>query len=164
MNRFLVLAAILWTISMAAAPNPLLAQPVDQSPAAQAIGGGSAPGGSGVPGGSSGNGRHHGNGNSSDTGSAPGEMPYLKPIVEPRQRLDPGALLCHTEAQLKQHQAAVLARLQGRPAQEPSGCHLVGSTTRVGIVLRDGQAVTEVQMAGEAAETGWTDAMIRDSP
>jgi hypothetical protein len=90
-------------------------------------------------------------------------MPPLKPIVEPRQRLDPGALLCHTEAQLRQHQAAIMARLAGRTAAEPAGCHIVSQTTAVAIVEHDGQAATEVQLAGDEPTVGWTDAVIRDA-
>jgi hypothetical protein len=155
--------AALAAVILLAAPRQAAAQPSDeQSPAAQALGGFSGPGNAGAPGGSSGFGRHGRNGNSSG-GSAPGEMPPLKPIVEPRQRLDPGALLCHTEAQLKQHQAAIMARLEGRTAPEPAGCHIVGQITAVAVVEHDGQAVTEVQLAGDEPAVGWTDAVIRDA-
>ncbi len=154
--------AALAALTLLAIPRQAAAQPADeQSPAAQALGGFSGPGNAGAPGGSSGFG-HHGN-HSASSSSAPSEMPPLKPIVEPRQRLDPGALLCHTEAQLKQHQAAILARLAGRTAPEPAGCHIVGQTTAVAVVEHDGQAVTEVQLAGDEPAIGWTDAVIRDA-
>jgi hypothetical protein len=136
----------------------------DQSPAAQALGGDSGPGNVAPPGGSSGFGHRGNHGHqSSDSASQPGEMPELKPVVEPRQRLDAGALLCQTEAELKQHQAAIMARLAGRTAPEPSGCHIVGETIAVAVVTHDGQAVTQVQMAGDTPMTGWTDAVIRDA-
>jgi hypothetical protein len=155
--------AALATLAVLTAARPAAAQPADeQSPAAQALGGNSSPGNSGAPGGSSGFG-HHGGHNGASGSSAPSEMPELKPIVEPRQRLDPGALLCHTEAELKQHQAVIMARLEGRTADEPAGCHIVGHITAVAIVEHDGQAVTEVQLAGDEPAVGWTDAVIRDS-
>ena len=156
-NRVLALATALVMLGWSANAG---AQSADESPAAQALGGNSAPGGSGPPGGSSGFGHHHSQGNG---GSAPGSMPDLKPLVEPRQRLDVGALLCHTEAQLRQHQAAILARLAGRQAQDAPGCHIVGQTEAVAVLTRDGQAATEVQLAGDEPVTGWTDAVIRDS-
>lgn len=136
------------------------AQSADESPAAQALGGNSAPGGSGAPGGSSGFGHRNRPGASQ---GAPGSMPELKPVETPRQRLDTGALLCHTEAQLRQHQAAIMARLAGRPAQDATGCHIVGETEAVSVLMRDGHAATEVQLAGDDPVTGWTDAVIRDS-
>ena len=136
-------------------------QSEDQSPAARALGGNSAPGGAGVPGGSSGFGNHGGRGQSA--GSAPGSMPELKPLVEPRQRLDPGALLCHSEDQLKQHQAAIMARLRGRTAPEPAGCHIIGETIAVAVLQRDGQALTQVQLAGDTPQAGWTDSVVRDA-
>jgi hypothetical protein len=161
MNHAAALAALA-ALTLLAIPRQAAAQPADeQSPAAQALGGFSGPGNAGAPGGSSGFG-HHGN-HSASSSSAPSEMPPLKPIVEPRQRLDPGALLCHTEAELKQHQAAILARLAGRTGPEPAGCHIVGQTTAVAVVEHDGQAVTEVQLAGDEPAIGWTDAVIRDA-
>ena len=130
------------------------------SPSAQALGGNSAPGGVGAPGGSSGFGRH---GDAGSSQSGPEAMPELKPIVAPRQRLDVGALLCHTEEQLKQHQAAIRARLEGRSAPEPGGCHIVAETIAVAVLRRDGQALTQVQIAGDAPVVGWTDAVVRDA-
>jgi hypothetical protein len=145
---------------LALSPNARAQSADDQSPAARALGGNSAPGGVGAPGGSSGFGDR---GKSPDRESGPESMPELKPIVEPRQRLDVGALLCATEAQLKQHQAAIRARMAGRSAPEPVGCHIVGETIAVAVLRRDGQAVTLVQIAGDTPRTGWTDAFIRDA-
>jgi len=156
-----ILCALLIVLAIAVLPAPLLAQP-DQplGAAAQALGGNSAPGGSGIPGGSSGFGPRH---KAPQTDSAPGEMPELKPTIAPAQRLDAGALLCHTEAQLKQHQAAIMARLSGRTAPEPGGCRIVSEMLAVSIVSRDGPAVTQVQLGGDTPELGWTDAVIRDA-
>ncbi len=91
--------------------------------------------------------------------------PKLPPIAlkpDPRQRLDAGALLCGTEAQLEQHEAAVAARLDGREALEPAGCHFVRSLTPVDVVDRHGQARTQVRLAGQTEQLGWTDAVVRD--
>jgi hypothetical protein len=141
-----------------------MAQADDQSPAARALNGDSGPGNAGVPNGSGGDIGRRGHGRSNaGTDSGPGEMPALKPLVTPRQRLDTGALYCHTEAQLRQHQAAIMARIAGRTAPEPGGCHIVGETIPVSIVQRDGQAATEIQMAGDEPQIAWTDAVIRDS-
>jgi hypothetical protein len=87
-------------------------------------------------------------------------LPQPKP--PPRQRLDAGALLCHTEAQLRQHQAAIVARISGGDAPEPSGCHIVRDMVPVTVVARHGTSVTEVQLHKEPEEVGWTDAVVRD--
>ncbi len=89
---------------------------------------------------------------------APDPMaPKLK--QEPLQRLDAGALLCKTEADLQQHVAAVMARLNGQEAREPKDCHLVQAMTPVSVVERHGLDRTEVQFGGQI---GWTDTMIRN--
>jgi hypothetical protein len=94
-----------------------------------------------------------------------GPKPKNPPITlkpDPRQRLDAGALLCSTEAQLEQHEAAVTARLDGREALEPSGCRFVRSLTPVDVLDRHGQARTQVRLPGQTEQTGWTDAVVRD--
>jgi hypothetical protein len=112
--------------------------------------------------------RHHGH------ADKPADLVPLKPVVQPRQRLDAGALLCHTEAALQQHQAAVVARLSGGTAQEPTGCRFVRDMVAVDVLQRDGPARTEVRLhdasaqggpavaAGASGEVGWTDSMVRD--
>lgn len=87
-----------------------------------------------------------------------GEMtPKLK--QEPLQRLDAGALLCKTEADLQQHEAAVQARLNGNDAIEPTGCHLVQTMMAVSVVERHGLSRTQVKAGNQV---GWTDTMIRN--
>ncbi len=101
--------------------------------------------------------RHHGPA-SHDSDAA--KLPQPKP--PPRQRLDAGALLCHTEAQLRQHQAAVVARISGGDAPEPRGCHIVRDMVPVSVVERHGAAVTEVRLHTTPEEVGWTDTVVRD--
>ncbi len=148
---------------IAMAGNAAAQQSEDQSPAARALNGDSGPGNVAAPNGSSGEIGRHGHRDSQSSESGPADMPALKPVEIPRQRLDAGALFCRTEAALKQHQAAIMARLAGRDAPEAVGCHIIGETVPVAIVAQDGQAVTEVRIAGDTPETGWTDAVIRDS-
>ena len=135
----------------------------EQSPAARALNGASGPGNAGVPNGSSGEIGRNSNAGADVPGGGAADMPALKPVQVPRQRLDAGALLCHTEAQLKQHQAAIMARLAGREAPEAGGCHIVGETIAVSVVSQDGPAAVQVQTAGDTPALGWTDAVIRDS-
>ncbi len=93
-------------------------------------------------------------------GTAPapeGEMtPRLRP--GPLQRLEAGALLCKTEADLQQHVAAVAARLNGTEASESGGCRLVQTMTPVSVVDRHGPGRTQVKVGNQL---GWTDTMIR---
>ena len=79
------------------------------------------------------------------------------------QRLDPGALVCPTEADLQQHEAAVEARLDGHDAAEPPSCRFVHAPIAVTVIDRHGPAATEVQMPGQAGQLGWTDAVVRDA-
>ncbi len=121
----------------------------------------SDPGASGASAG--GFGGHRGRRRQTD-GSQPAKpvLEKLTPKPEPRQRLDAGALLCPTEADLEQHQAAVTARLDGRDAADPVACHQVGAMTAVAVVDRHGPARTEVRMPGQPEQLGWTDAVVHD--
>ncbi len=71
-------------------------------------------------------------------------------------------MLCRTEAALLQHQAVILARLDGGNAEEPAGCRLVRAMTAVAVVERHGPAVTEVRLSGPPEQVGWTDAAVHD--
>ena len=88
------------------------------------------------------------------------DAPQLRP--DPAQRLDPGAILCETEAGLLEHQAAILARLDGRNAGGSVGCRLVATMTAVTVVARHGPASTEVRLPGSPQQVGWTDAAVHD--
>lgn len=95
-------------------------------------------------------------------GPAQAEAPLNVPVAAkpPRTRLEAGALLCRTEEDLQGHQAAVAARLDGHPTQEPGGCHRLSAVTAVSIVERHGPARTEVRLPDPAETVGWTDAVV----
>ena len=108
-------------------------------------------------------GRHHGHGQhkpDEEPDAASANLPKL--LVAPRQRLDAGAVLCGTEDQLRQHQAAIKARMAGQRLGEPAGCHFVPEMVKVSVVSRDGVAATQVQMPGDKPVSGWTDSMVHD--
>jgi hypothetical protein len=107
---------------------------------------------------------HHGHRNrSQDAGtSSPTRISVPKLPRDPSQRLDVGALICGTEAELRQHQAVIMARIAGGDAPEPTGCRVVSQMVAVSVVDRDGPARTEVRLPGETAEVGWTDVSIPD--
>jgi len=77
--------------------------------------------------------------------------------------LDAGALLCETEAALQQHQAAVVAMLNGQPSAGARGCRTVRAMTAVTVMSRHGPASTEVKMPGPPEQVGWTDSAVRDA-
>jgi hypothetical protein len=140
---------VLGLIAVLATFAAVHAQPADTD----ASGAGSQPGG----------GRHHGGSQrQQQRGAASPANKAPVPVPEPRQRLDAGALLCRDEASLTQHQAAVEARLSGGTAPEPAGCRIVGAMTAVSVLARDGGARTEIRIPGDHAQTGWTDAVVRD--
>ena len=86
----------------------------------------------------------------------------LAPKADPRQRLDAGALLCRSEADLEQHEAAISARLNGQDVGEPSGCRRLTTMTAVSVLDRHGLARTQVRLPGNPGPTGWTDVVIRE--
>jgi hypothetical protein len=103
---------------------------------------------------------YQGFGNGNRPRPAPPPAPKLKP--DPRQRLDPGALLCRTEADLELHEQAIAARLDGKEAPEPVGCRPVRTMTPVTVLDRHGLARTQVRLPGPPEQTGWTDAVVHD--
>lgn len=76
-------------------------------------------------------------------------------------RLDPGAVLCRSEADL-QHRAEVTQKIsEGVPdAGEPlMGCHLITQTRGVDVLQRVGLGQEEVKLK-PSGEVGWTDAYL----
>lgn len=79
-------------------------------------------------------------------------------------RLDPGAVLCRTEADLSR----LAANRTGGAGGGPADCHLIAQTTPIHILQRQGPGRTEVQVtpdhSDKAGETGWTDSWLPPRP
>jgi len=129
------------------------------APAGAQLAAGPGMGGQGV----GGRGGHHGGGQRQRSPQAAALAP-LPPVRDPWPRLDAGALLCRTEADLQQHQAAVAARLTGSAAPEPPGCQIMHAMTAVSVVERHEPARTEVRLPGPPEQLGWTDVAISQEP
>ena len=82
--------------------------------------------------------------------------PEVKPQPLAWPRLDPGAVLCRTEADL----ARLAARRGGDDTAGPADCRIVTVATAVTIVVRKGHGRTQVQINGAADTTGWTDVWL----
>ncbi len=94
-----------------------------------------------------------------------GAPPPSSPLKrDPVQRLEAGALLCETEAALQQHQAAVVAMLNGQDAGGAHGCRTVRTMTPVAVISRHGSSNTQVRLVGPSEQLGWTDSAVRDGP
>ena len=140
---------ILACVALLSVPAPALAQPApDPGTGGQGLGG---------------HGGHHGGGRR-QRGPQAAALAPLPPVHDPWPRLDAGALLCGTEAELQQHQASILARFGGRDAAEPLGCRIVRAMTAVTVVDRHGPARTEVRLPGQPEQLGWTDAIMPEEP
>ena len=154
----LVGSGLLLSVALPGLPAEAWGQPADGQDSG-------APQGPIAPGASQG--RHRGRGQHQPD-EEPGDAPAAnlpKPSIEPRQRLDAGAVLCGTEDQLRRHQAAIKARLAGQQMGEPVGCHFVPEMVKVSVLSRDGAAATQVQIPGASSPVnGWTDSMVHDQP
>jgi hypothetical protein len=72
-------------------------------------------------------------------------------------RLDPGATICKTQADLLR-----LAEVRrGVPGERPN-CQFIQSPTAVSIVRRAGPGQTEVSLTNQNGADGWTDAYLPD--
>src|ERR1700678_2381256 len=72
-------------------------------------------------------------------------------------RLDPGAVLCKTEADLQR----LAASRRGEAVDRPN-CQLIRSPTPVQITHRSGPGHTEVSVTGQQGVDGLTDAWLPD--
>jgi hypothetical protein len=72
-------------------------------------------------------------------------------------RLDPGAVICRSEADL----ARLAARRRGEPVAGPVDCQPVRAATAITVTQRKGPGQTEIRTTDPAAGgTGWTDAWL----
>lgn len=70
-------------------------------------------------------------------------------------RLDPGAVICKTQADL----ARLAEARRGVPGDRPN-CTLIQSPTAISIVKRAGPGQTEVSLTNQNSQDGWTDAYL----
>ncbi len=99
---------------------------------------------------------------STEQAKKPAPPAEVKMALEPWPRLDPGAVFCRTAEDLRQHLAAVSARLDGSSTRyaEAPGCRVIRTRTAVAVLSREGPAHTQVQISAAPPETGWTDAFL----
>jgi hypothetical protein len=85
-------------------------------------------------------------------------LPDVKaqPLAWPR--LDPGSVLCRTEADLDK----LGARRRGEAVDGPIDCQVVRAATAISIVQRKGPGRAEVKTSDASTDgvTGWTDAWL----
>ncbi len=132
--------------------------------AAQSAGGdapddlnGAGPSGTGPNG--TGQGQHqHRRGQPGDQHTA--ALPQINAGPDPWPRLDPGAVVCASEAALGLHIAAQIARLDRKPANEPADCAVVQARIPIAIVSREAPGRTEIRLPDPPGATGWTDAFL----
>ena len=74
-------------------------------------------------------------------------------------RLDPGAVLCKTEADLQR----LVASRRGQPGERPN-CQLIQAPTAISIVKRAGLGETQVALTDQNGQDGWTDAWLPERP
>lgn len=86
--------------------------------------------------------------------------PDVKPQPLAWPRLDPGAVLCRTEADLDK----LAARRHGESVEGPIECQIIRAATAISIVQRKGPGRAEVRTSepGSDGVTGWTDAWLPD--
>ena len=78
-----------------------------------------------------------------------------QPLAWPR--LDPGAVVCRTEADLDK----LGERRHGQHVDGPIDCQIVRAATAISIVQRSGPGRTEVKASDPKADwSGWTDAWL----
>jgi hypothetical protein len=85
-------------------------------------------------------------------------LPDVKPQPLAWPRLDPGAALCRSEADLER----LGARRRGEAVDGPVDCQIIRAATAISIVQRKGPGRVEVKTSSPAADgvTGWTDAWL----
>lgn len=79
----------------------------------------------------------------------------VTPRVDAWPRLDPGSVLCKTEADLLR----LAASRRGVPGERPN-CQVIHAPTAIAIVRRAGLGRTEVSVTDQTGVDGWTDAWL----
>jgi hypothetical protein len=85
------------------------------------------------------------------------KLPVLRPRAEVWPRLDPGAVVCKTEADLLRLAEARRGVVGDRP-----NCQLIREPTAIHIERRAGPGRTEVTLTDQNGLDGWTDAWLPD--
>lgn len=90
--------------------------------------------------------------------------PPVRAHPQPWPRLDPGAVLCRTQEDLRR----LAANRTGGPGGGPADCRVITQQTPIQIVHREGMGRTEVALTnpvtGKPGETGWTDTYLPAKP
>jgi hypothetical protein len=87
------------------------------------------------------------------------ENSTVKPRADVWPRLDPGAVLCKSEADLRR----LAASRRGEPG-DPPNCQLIRAPTAIQIQQRAGPGRTQVSVTGQDGVQGWTDAWLPERP
>lgn len=86
-------------------------------------------------------------------------LPDVKTTPLAWPRLDPGAVICRSEADLSR----LVAGRRGEPVEGPVDCQVIRAATGIAIVQRKPPGMTQVTTTNPAAGgTGWTDAWLPD--
>ncbi|HVY16050.1 MAG TPA: hypothetical protein VHB27_12560 [Rhodopila sp.] len=89
----------------------------------------------------------------------PPGLPDVRPQPLAWPRLDPGAVLCHSQDDLQR----LASRRAGGSVAGPIDCQVIRNPTPISILEKQGPGMTEVQTTNPAAGgTGWTDAWLPD--
>ena len=88
----------------------------------------------------------------------PSRLPDVKAAPLAWPRLDPGAAICRTEADLDR----LSARRQGEADGGVADCRIVTNPIAVTIVRRAGPGRTQVRLTDAANIVGWTDVWLPD--
>jgi hypothetical protein len=95
--------------------------------------------------------------------SAVQQPPQIKPDPQPWPRLDPGAVVCRSSADLVRYQTE-LGGAASTPVPVPSGCQIIQHTVGVKIIGHDGPSRTNVTISGSRLTTGWTNVFFPANP
>jgi hypothetical protein len=85
--------------------------------------------------------------------------PLLPTLPEVWPRLDPGAVLCVSSADLLRYQTW-LEGLAGTSDVRPPNCQTVTQATPIKILDHDGPSRTRVVATDDSHQTGWTNAYL----
>jgi hypothetical protein len=88
-------------------------------------------------------------------------LPDVRGPAQTWPRLDRGAVLCRSEADLTR----LVARRRGDAIDGPVDCQIIRGPTGISIVKREAAGITQVQTNNPSAGgAGWTDAWLPNTP
>jgi hypothetical protein len=86
------------------------------------------------------------------------------PVVQPRPRLEVGAVLCRSRDDLVKYQTRIADGANPTTREQTPSCNRISKQVGIQILDRDGPSRSQIVTTDESKQTGWTNAYLPSTP